>query len=638
MPTNLEVALSYASWGWKVIPVVPNGKIPATAHGVKDATDDPEKIKDWWTRNPDMNIGIAAGEASGIIVYDIDPRNGGDNSWELWLNNNGEVPDGVMALTAGGGQHYIAKYQPGIRSCKLREGIDLLSDGRYFVAYPSEIEGRSYQWEASSDPFEGVKPFDIPTKWLESMTDRRTERISTGVDDFIKGDRNNGLTSLAGAMRHLGMREVEILQAISIVNDTRCVPPLPDSEVRQIARSVARYNPDVDIAADTALGSESAEFLLAAETADNDYFFTRATSFLSQPAPMEWVIKGWIPTQGVAMIYGESGVGKSFIALDMACSIASGVKWQNIKSSHGVVVYLAGEGNYGIRQRIAAWCKKNGIESLDNLLISNKPMDLDGPGAAIKVIEAVRELSSDNVSIVIVDTLNNHMSGDENSARDTRTMINNSKIIASALSGTVAFVHHTGLNDSSKGRARGSSAWKGSLDSSILISKAGNDMIKISCEKMKDSQEPESLFGTLAYVNLGWTDEDGDEIKGAAFQIENGYVETVKKESKASEDMKLIEKAWFASGAEVGAGGNPIISRSALAQYLEVEAVFKSEASIKNQLSVKYENGFISTLFLAGIVHANKDARDRISSFEIVDNVFASSLLLKKGVGNIGNI
>lgn len=633
MPTNLEVALTYASWGWKVIPVVPNGKIPATAHGVKDATDDPDKIKSWWERNPDMNIGVAAGEASGIIVFDIDPRNGGDNSWEVWLNNNGDVPEGIMALTAGGGQHYIAKYQQGVRSCKLKQGIDLLSDGRYFVAYPSTIEGRSYQWEASSDPFEGAAPFEIPKRWSDAMADNRVERNPATQGGLIQGDRNNGLTSLAGAMRHLGMQENEILQAIMMVNDTRCVPPLPDSEVRQIVRSVARYNPDLDLAGDVALGSEAAEALLAAETADTDYYFTRATSFLSQPAPMEWVLKGWIPKQCIAMMYGESGVGKSFIALDMACSIASGKLWQNVKASQGTVVYLAGEGNYGIRQRIASWCIKHNVETLDDLLISNKPIDLDAPNAAIKVIEAIKELCDGNISTLFVDTLNNHMSGDENSARDTRTMINNCKIIGAALGCTVIFVHHTGLNDASKGRARGSSAWKGSLDSSILISKAGNDVIKISCEKMKDAQEPTPLFGTLAYVQLGWTDEDGEEIKGAAFQLENNYVETVKKEPKANADMKIFTKAWFDSNAELSESGNPIISRSALANYLEREGIFSSTSSINNQLSIKFEKGFLNTLFLADIVKVNMNGT-KIKNIEVINQEFANPMRISRSNNN----
>ena len=142
--SKIEAALTYASWGWRVLPVVPNGKVPATAHGVNDATINEDQIRRWWTQNPEFNIGIACGTVSGIVVFDIDPRNGGDQSWEQWLDQYGPMPDGAMALTAGGGQHYIARHQDGIRSCKLGEGIDLLSDGRYYIAYPSTIEHRAY--------------------------------------------------------------------------------------------------------------------------------------------------------------------------------------------------------------------------------------------------------------------------------------------------------------------------------------------------------------------------------------------------------------------------------------------------------------------------------------------------------------
>ena len=55
MTTKAEAALTYASWGWHVIPVVPNGKVPATQHGVKDATIDPEQITRWWAQNPDFH-------------------------------------------------------------------------------------------------------------------------------------------------------------------------------------------------------------------------------------------------------------------------------------------------------------------------------------------------------------------------------------------------------------------------------------------------------------------------------------------------------------------------------------------------------------------------------------------------------
>lgn len=312
MLTKAQAALTYASWGWHVIPVVPNGKIPATQHGVKDATIDPEQIAIWWAQNPEFNIGIAAGVKSGIVVFDVDPRNGGDDSWKSWTDTNGDVPDGPMQLTAGGGQHHIATYDPEIRSCKLTEGVDLLSDGRYFVAFPSTIESRKYDWEASSDPFDGIAPFNISTTWLNAYRAIRkpAERNPAQTSGLIQGSRNNGLTALGGAMRRYGMTEAEIMAALSIANETRCEIPLPSSELSQIVRSVCRYDPESDLAADIGLGSDAAEAILdAAKAESQEYYFTRASSYLGQPAPLRWLIKGWLPDSSVNMVYGESGAG-----------------------------------------------------------------------------------------------------------------------------------------------------------------------------------------------------------------------------------------------------------------------------------------------------------------------------------------
>jgi len=334
-----EAALMYASWGWHVIPVVPNGKVPATQHGVKDATTNKEQIAKWWAQNPDYNIGIAAGEKSGIIVFDIDPRNGGHDSWSKWLDQNQHAPDGAMQLTAGGGEHYLANYDPEIRSCKLGEGIDLLADGRYFVAYPSTIEGRRYEWEGSSDPFDGVAPFPIPDKWMQSYRALRkpeNKQVQNLGGGLIQGGRNNGLTALGGAMRRYGMTEGEIMAALSIANETRCEIPLPSSELAQIVRSVCRYEPDHDIAADVSLGQDAAESILtAANASTQEYYFTRATSYLNQPSPLRWIVKGWVPDLSVTMIYGESGCGKTFITLDMACCIAAGLEWHGRKIKQG---------------------------------------------------------------------------------------------------------------------------------------------------------------------------------------------------------------------------------------------------------------------------------------------------------------
>lgn len=314
--SKLDAALTYASWGWRVLPVQENSKIPASAHGVKDATTDTEQIRAWWAQNPNFNIGIAAGAQSGILVFDIDPRNGGDDSWDVWVSEHGELPDGAYQLTAGGGQHYLANYNEAIKSCKMRDGIDLLSDGRYFLASPSSINGKEYAWEASSDPFDGVAPVTIPERWITALQVRKFVDNAERNTTLITGNRNAGLTAIAGSMRHFGMTEQAILAALVVENDTRCETPLPMSEVKQIAHSVSRYTPEVDSAADAALGTDAAERLFSAKAPEVEQPYDATTLKAT-----EYVIDGFIG-MGLTILAGEPGGGKTSIVVPLVAHAA----------------------------------------------------------------------------------------------------------------------------------------------------------------------------------------------------------------------------------------------------------------------------------------------------------------------------
>lgn len=625
--TRLEAALAYASWGWPVLPIVPNGKLPATAHGVHDASTDPEQIRKWFEGRDDLNLAIAAGARSGLVVFDIDPRNGGDDSYAEWTAKHGALEAGALQLTAGGGQHFLAVHDPSIRSCKLVDGVDLLADGRYFLAFPSTIEGREYRWEVSSDPFDGVAPASIPEAWRGAMTPARTPKPVVGAE-LITGNRNAGLAALAGAMRHHGMTRAEILAALVVANEERCEIPLPASEVRQIAESIGRYEPEHDTAANAAMADDAVAGLLAKVEAQRtaEYFLTRATSFLTEPAPLRWLIKGWVPEAGVTMVFGESGAGKTFVTLDMACRIATGLDWHGRRATKGVVVYLCGEGNFGFRQRVAAWSRAHGRTDLDTLLVSNKALDLDGPNAAAQILSAVRELTDGDVEAVFVDTVNNHMAGDENSARDVRNMFGACNVVASALRSTVVLNHHTGHNVDAKGRARGSSAWKASLDASILIAKGDDGTIEVSCTKMKDAEAPQAFVGRLDSVALGWTDEDGEEVAGAVFVKLEGEVAPPKKpkvDSKLERHRKTFEGAWWASGAEERLGA-PYVSRSALRAYL-VEHMGMTEASA-NQLTKPTATGkLVAELLTAEIVTSHEHG------WIVTHDEHANALRLAKG-------
>jgi hypothetical protein len=134
----LEYALYYAKRGWAVIPLLPNTKIPLTSNGSKDATTNLDTIAAWWANTPDANIGIVMNAETGMFALDIDPRNGGDESWDN-LCIGYDVPDTLEVRTPTGGRHFYFEHPGEKLRGKLKEypGIDVQQGGKYVVAPPS---------------------------------------------------------------------------------------------------------------------------------------------------------------------------------------------------------------------------------------------------------------------------------------------------------------------------------------------------------------------------------------------------------------------------------------------------------------------------------------------------------------------
>jgi len=136
----LRAALAYARTGWRVFPVVPLEKVPACAHGVNDATTDPEQITRWWAHHPDRNVAIATG-TPGPDVLDIDRRAGGSGYPALNLLRHERLigrEQAVIATPSGGLHLYYRGSEQGNGSLRGRH-VDFRSTGGYVVAPPSEV-------------------------------------------------------------------------------------------------------------------------------------------------------------------------------------------------------------------------------------------------------------------------------------------------------------------------------------------------------------------------------------------------------------------------------------------------------------------------------------------------------------------
>lgn len=222
------------------------GKHPSTAHGVRDASVKKSQSRRWWRSAPNGNIGIAVG-ASKLLVLDVDPRNGGAETLVALTEKLGPLNAKVSADTGGGGQHYyfaapafaIRKHNAGKI---LGTGVDILAGNSIAISPPSvHALGGAYRWHDGKSLLEAV-PGKLPKTWRAFIRSQqelvKTESGQTTTTEIKEGSRNSELTSIAGTLRNAGIGEESTLAALREENKRRCRPPLIDTDLKKIAKSI----------------------------------------------------------------------------------------------------------------------------------------------------------------------------------------------------------------------------------------------------------------------------------------------------------------------------------------------------------------------------------------------------------------
>lgn len=155
----LKAALSYAKRGIPVFPCKPGGKRPLTYNGFWDATMNVRRVKGWWERWPSANVGVPTGRSSGLLVLDVDTRDGGPQSLAALERENGPLPKTARSRTGGGGIHVFFRYpeEEQVRNSAglLGAGLDVRGEGGYVVVSPSRTQS-SYEWVERAPPAEAA--------------------------------------------------------------------------------------------------------------------------------------------------------------------------------------------------------------------------------------------------------------------------------------------------------------------------------------------------------------------------------------------------------------------------------------------------------------------------------------------------
>lgn len=378
MTATRDAAIRYAEHGWRVFPVhAPDehgvcscrdgadcddiGKHPRIRRWQEQATADTGQVAAWWDRWPDANIGLATGRGSGVVAVDVDKQ---DGLREL-IDRYGKLPETAAFKTGRGGQMLFAAPEDSLPRSNTRsllaDGIDTRDDGGYSLLPPSRHEnGRQYEWVSKK------RPAPLPQPIVDALGERKPAEDEPADDGTTtpygrtvldgesakllrvkEGSRNGALFTSAVRIAELAKadhidwqhgREVLLKAASPWQHET---PPVTREEAEKVLESAwqrAEANPPDEQERPDGPAVEpsgKADFL----TLDD----------LRDLPPPRWLVPQVMP-EGLTVLYGARGSGKTFTALDWTLTLAS---------EGYTVVYCAGEGVSGLASRIDSWVRRH---------------------------------------------------------------------------------------------------------------------------------------------------------------------------------------------------------------------------------------------------------------------------------------
>ncbi len=251
---------------------------------------------------------------------------------------------------------------------------------------------------------------------------------------------------------------------------------------------------------------------------------------------MPWLIDDIFPLTGLACVYGASGAGKSFICLDIAAKVASGMKWFGHPTKQCRVIYICLEGSSGLPVRTAAWEKHHGIPFPEDVQFVVSPVAINSPADVLNVVNLIKVWGG--ADVIIIDTLNRSAPGaEENSSSDMGKIIAGASALQKATGGLVLFVHHSG-KESVRGM-RGHSSLHAAQDAVLEVKRNEGGAHTVTLAKSKDGEDGISHGFNLVSVELE-TDESGKVDKSCVVEEIDGAVATKAQAEPSGKHQKLV--------------------------------------------------------------------------------------------------
>ncbi len=262
-------------------------------------------------------------------------------------------------------------------------------------------------------------------------------------------------------------------------------------------------------------------------------YFVSGWEMVSRRNRTEWLVHKYLQTNCLSLFFGQSGSGKSFVALDIGASVALGLDWHGRPTKQGTVIYVCGEGFEGLDRRLTAFYMHRKIPEAQMRRIpfyrTEKRVNITDHAKVQELADYIAETQALNgggpIALVQIDTFNRNFEGDENTQVDVSKFFDNvNELILYRFKCHVMIVHHSGHGQD---RARGSSVLRATVDQEFQVKSPGPGMVSIECTKMKDGSEPAKLVFDMKPVDIIEDTEDEDGETNVALELHGDPLDVI---------------------------------------------------------------------------------------------------------------
>jgi hypothetical protein len=332
---------------------------------------------------------------------------------------------------------------------------------------------------------------------------------SIPLDPVTLGDelRRHGDLDRAGGMEYVAALIDVVPTADHVVGHARLVRD--HARRRELAAITQQLAAETDLTAiRTVLARAQTVAAELGNATASRFRLLSITELLALPAPA-WLLNHYLPANGLSVLYGAPGSGKSFLGIAWAMSVATGQPWIDCTAQRGNVLYVGAEGGSGLGKRIEAYTDSHELAVQDGIHFVHEAVNLLEPrdvDALLAGVAAVRP------TLLVFDTMARCMAGgDENSAMDVGLVIAATDRIRRATNAAVLMIHHTQKTGELE---RGSSALRGAADAMFVLENDAG-VLTLKCSKQKDAAPVEPRQLRLVAIGSSCVIEPEDSVSAS---------------------------------------------------------------------------------------------------------------------------